>query len=113
MESYFAKLQEYLKMDTEISYEEFAGYYEDYLHFLNNNYQQLDKENLIKGRYICTILQANSWERSKRKNSFAKKYKKMAEKTKFWSEAIKYRLEKEGMTASEIEQAEKALLEVD
>ena len=111
MEEYFAKLNEYLKMDTEISYEEFAGYYEGFLKYLNQNYQELDKDSLIKGRYICTILQANSWERSKRKDAFSKKYKKIAEKTKFWSESIKYRLEKEGMTPSEIEQAERDLLE--
>jgi hypothetical protein len=41
----------------------------------------------------------------------AKRYKKMAEKSNFWTGAIKHRLLKEGMTATEIDKADQALHE--
>jgi hypothetical protein len=34
MDKYFAKIKEYLAMDTEISYEEFAGFYTDFMESL-------------------------------------------------------------------------------
>jgi len=111
MDKYFAKIKEYLAMDTEISYEEFAGFYADFMENLNKNFQDLDRDALIKGRFICSILQANSLDRSKRKTSVAKRYKKMAEKSNFWTGAIKHRLLKEGMTATEIDKADQALHE--
>jgi len=79
--------------------------------FLNRNYDQLDRDEQIKGRYICSILQANSWERSKRKDAHMKKFRKMAEKTQFWAGAIKHRVLKDGMTINELDEAEKALSE--
>ncbi len=109
MEQYFAKMQEYLKMDSEISYEEFAAYYTDFMEYLNKNYGDLDRESLLKGRFICLILEANSQERSRRKTPEAKKFKKIMEKSGFWAGAIKHRLLKEGMTAHEIDEAEAAL----
>lgn len=106
METYFGQLKEYLKMDTEIPYEEFERYYQEFINFLNDKFQDLNQEELLKGRYISSILQTNSWERSKRKNSYAKKYKKIADKTHFWSDAINHRLLKEGMTQAEIDQSD-------
>ncbi|ATW23660.1 hypothetical protein [Candidatus Formimonas warabiya] len=111
MEDFFEKIKEYLKMDSEISYEEFAAFYSGVMEHLNKNYADLDRDALIKGRFICSILQANSLERSKRKTPEAKKFKKMMEKSQFWAGAIKHRLLKEGMTVSEIEEADKALHE--
>ncbi|MGI6629445.1 MAG: hypothetical protein ACOX4H_02775 [Bacillota bacterium] len=111
MDEYFEKMQEYLKMDTEISYEEFADYYTRFMESLNKNYQDLDREALIKGRFICSILQANAVARAKRKTPVAKRFKKMGEKSGFWADAIKHRLLKEGMTAAEIEKEQQELLE--
>ncbi|MGI6712453.1 MAG: hypothetical protein ACOX4L_06985 [Bacillota bacterium] len=113
MEEYFIKLKDYLKMDTEIPYDEFAVYYQSYLDFLNKKYSDLNKDELIKGRFICSVLQANSHERSRRKDKYAKKYKKIAEKTQFWAGSMKFRLQKEeGMTDLEIEQANEKLHEL-
>ncbi|MGI6684537.1 MAG: hypothetical protein ACOX47_03405 [Bacillota bacterium] len=111
MNDFFDKIKEYLKMDTEISYEEFADFYTRFMESLNQNYPELDRDALIKGRFICSILQANSIERSKRKTPVAKRYKKMAEKSGFWAGAIKHRLLKEGMTAVEIDEADQKLHE--
>ncbi|MCR6544328.1 hypothetical protein [Dehalobacterium formicoaceticum] len=109
MEQYFEKMQEYLKMETEISYEEFAAYYADFMEYLNKNYGDMDQETLLKGRFICLILEANSQERSRRKSPEAKKFRKMMEKSNFWAGAIKHRLLNEGMTAGEIDEAQEAL----
>lgn len=111
MESFFDQLKEYLKMDTEIPYEEFADFHHKFLEYLNEAYEGLAREELIKASYIFSIIQANSFDRSRRKDSFAKKYKKIADKAKFWTEAIKFRLEKDGMTAREIDEAHAALME--
>lgn len=111
MDNYFEKIKEYLKMDTEITYDEFVAFYTDFMENLNKNFPGLDRNALIKGRFICSILQANSGERSRRKTSIAKKYKKMMEKSEFWAGAIKHRLLKDGMTVAEIDEADKALHE--
>lgn len=111
MDSYFEKIKEYLKMDTEIPYDEFAAFYADVMENLNKNFPELDQDALIKGRFVCSILQANSGERAKRKTPVAKKYKKMMEKSEFWAGAIKHRLIKDGMTSLEIDEADKALHE--
>ena len=111
METYFDQLKEYLKMDTEIPYEEFADFHHRFTEYLGEAYEGLAREDLIKARYIFSILQVNSMDRSRRKDLFAKKYKKIAEKAKFWTEAIKFRLEKDGMTAKEIDAAHDALME--
>lgn len=111
MEKYFEKMKEYLKMDTEISYEEFAEYYGEVTDSLNKSFSELDRDALLKARFICSILQANSKERSRRKTDVAKKYKKMTEKSEFWAGAIRHRLLKDGMTAVEIDEADKALHE--
>lgn len=109
MEDFFEKMQEYLQMDEEIPFDEFDHFYRQYLDFLQQRYDQLSREELIKGKYIFSIVYMNSWDRSRRKNQYAKKYKKIAEKCQFWVGAIKHRLLKDGMTAEEIENAEKAL----
>ena len=111
MDDFYAKIKEYLKMDTEISYEEFADFYTRFMGFLNKDYPDLDRDALIKGRFICSILQANSLERSKRKSPVAKRFKKMSEKSGFWAGAIRHRLLKEGMTGAEIDKADQALHE--
>ncbi|MEL7566378.1 MAG: hypothetical protein AAGU27_16055 [Dehalobacterium sp.] len=111
MNNYFEKIKEYLKMDTEISYDEFAAFYADFMGDLNKSFPELDQDALIKGRFICSILQANSADRSRRKTAYAKKYKKMMEKSEFWAGAIKHRLLKEGMTIAELDEADKALHE--
>ncbi len=113
MNDYFTKIKEYLKMDTEISYDEFASFYTGFMEYLNKSFPELDREALIKGHFVCSVLQANSWERSRRKISVAKRYKKMAEKSQFWADAIKHRLVKEGMTPREIDEAEQALDELE
>lgn len=88
MDNYFEKIKEYLKMDTEISYEEFAAFYGDFVADLNKKFPDLDQESLIKSRFVSSILQANSGERSSRKTAYAKKYKKMMEKVSFGSERL-------------------------
>ncbi|AQS58176.1 hypothetical protein [Desulforamulus ferrireducens] len=109
MEKLFEKLKEYLNMDTEISYEEFEAYYQDVISLLNAQYQELNKEETIHGRFILSIIMSNAEERAKNYKSLAKKYKKIYNKCQIWAEALTLRLLKMGMTKDEIIQAEKDL----
>ncbi|MDW7674141.1 MAG: hypothetical protein SCK28_06345 [Bacillota bacterium] len=103
MDKLLNKLKEYLQMESEISLEEFANYYQETIDYLNENFDNLEKEDSLKGRYIVTILALNAGDRSKRKDKNAKKYKKMWEKSRLWADAFDYRLKQMGMTQDEID----------
>lgn len=106
MEALFAKLCEYLQMKDEISYAEFAAYFKKVLAEWQQNYQQYDKETLLKCQSIATVVAANAIDRGKesKKDVNGKKFKKMAEKMSFWAQAIELRLEKEhGLTKDQVD----------
>ena len=105
METLLTKIQEYLKMDTEIPFGEFTEYYQQVMDFLQTNYETMDNDGLMAAKYILSIVSGNSKSRALRKGSESKKYKKMGEKASFWSEAINFRLLKEGMTQQEIDES--------
>lgn len=105
MDKLFEKLREYLHMDTEISFEEFSEYYRHVINYLNSEYDGLDQDDLIKARYICSIIQANADSRAGQSKANAKAYKKISSKCVFWMDAISFRLVKEGLTEAEIDQA--------
>lgn len=109
MEKLFEKLKEYLNMDTEIPYEEFEAYYQDVINLLSVEYQEMNKEETIHGRFILSILMSNSEDRAKNYKNLAKKYKKIYSKCHLWAEALTLRLLKMGMTKDEIIQAEQEL----
>lgn len=110
MEALFAKMQEYLKMTTEISFAEFSEYYQKVLDFLMSDFDNLDKDALLKMSGVCQITALNASGRSMRKDANSKKFGKMGAKMKFWQDAIDYKLNKEyGMTAEDIEEAVEAL----
>jgi len=109
MEELFERLRGYLKMDEEISFEEFSNYYQEVLDCFLTEYQDFDVETLIKARYIASIVNANAVSRAKRKGPNAKKYKKMAEKMNFWAGALNYRLLENGLTQQQIDAAEEEL----
>ncbi|MDA8229663.1 MAG: hypothetical protein M0T74_18580 [Desulfitobacterium hafniense] len=111
MEKLFEKLKEYLHMETEIPYEEFTEYYRGLLDELNANFNSYDQDTCIKAKYICSIVQANAESRAQRSKSNAKAYKKIAAKCGFWSDAIAFRLRKEGMTQADIDKATEAINE--
>lgn len=109
METLFTKLQEYLHMEEEISFEEFSRYYKDLLNYLNSGFSDFNQDECIKARFICTIVQGNAESRSKSSRINTKAFKKMNNKCAFWADAINYRLLKEGMTQQEIEEANQAV----
>ncbi len=109
MEKLFEQLKGYLGLDTEISFDEFSGYYKDLIQTLNKTFEEMDQDSRLKARYACSIVQANAESRIKRDKKNAKAYKKIIEKTAFWSNAINFRLLKEGMTQDEIDQATDAI----
>lgn len=105
MESFLEKMKEYLKMDSEIPFTEFVDYYNQVIGFLQTNHESLEQEDLFKAKYILSIVSSNAQARAQRKGPESKKYKKMGEKTGFWSNAINFRLQKEGLSQQEIDEA--------
>ena len=102
MESILAKMREYLKMETEIPFEEFKEYYEQVMDYLQNNYDSMTNDELFTAKFVLDIVNSNSKSRAIKKGPESKKYKKMGEKTSFWSEAIEFRLKKAGISERDI-----------
>lgn len=103
MEQLFAKMKEFLHMDTEIPFDEFSEYYQHVIQALNDTFEGMDQETCLQARYICSIVQANADSRAKRSKANAKAYKKISSKAGFWMDAINFRLLKDGMTQAEID----------
>ena len=109
MEELFAKIREYVNMDTEISTGEFLEYYKKVIDKLVKDFEQLTDDELFQAKMIASIMSANAATRSKRKNADAKKFKKIQEKSKFWADAIEYRLKKSGLSEGDITERSAAL----
>jgi hypothetical protein len=109
MDALLDKLKEYLKMDTEIAFEEFNEYYKQMMQELNDHFNEFDQDTCLKAHFICTIVQSNADSRSKHGKAKAKAFKKIAAKCAFWSDAIHFRLIKDGMTETAIEEAIEAI----
>ncbi len=110
MEELFNKMGEYTKMDTELPFEEFQGYYQAVMAFLLKDYQELSQDDLIKAKGIVSVMAANAKARALAKDQNRKKFAKMAEKSAFWDDAITRRLTKtEGMSTDELQQKIDAL----
>lgn len=105
MEKLFNQMKAYLNMDTEISFEEFSGYYNDVIGLINDKFQELSEAELNQARFILLNLSTNARNRAARRSLHAKKYKKMAEKSQFWADAIGYRLTQMGLTQKQIADA--------
>lgn len=114
MEKLFEQLKVYLNMDTEISFKEFESYYNQVHQFLQEKFDELTKEELVKAKYITSIIQSNAVSRAKRKevpSKQAKKYKKIAERCSIWAGGANYKLLQSGLTQQQIDEAEEALAE--
>jgi len=105
LEKLLEKLKEYLQMETEIPFEEFAEYYRQLISELNQTFNDLDKDARVKALYICSVVQSNADARAKGSKTTAKAFKKISAKCGFWRDAIKFHLGKDGMSPQEIEQA--------
>jgi len=109
MEGLYNKIQEYVKMDTEISAEEFLSYYKDVMDMLAADFEQLTEEGLFQAKIITSILSANAETRGKRRTAETKKFRKIHEKSKFWADAITYRLKKSGLSEDAIKERTAAM----
>ncbi|MDR0468576.1 MAG: hypothetical protein LBH09_01210 [Peptococcaceae bacterium] len=104
MEQLFEKMKEYVKMDTEISTEEFMEDYKKVIDKLVADFDQLTEEEQFKARAIVSIMSGNAANRAKRKDADTKKFRKAQEKSQFWVDAIEYRLKKSGLSEDEIKE---------
>ena len=106
MEAILAKMQEYLQMDGEIDAAEFNSYYKTVMDFLQKDFGELDQDALIKMYTVTSIMGMNAADRSTRHDGDSKKFKKIAEKSKFWNDAIAYKLHKTyGLSRDEVDRA--------
>jgi hypothetical protein len=111
MQELFDKMKEYLNMETEISFEEFDGYYKKVVAFLNDNWTQLNEEETIHMLFILDNLKSNAEDRAKRKLKEAKKYAKMAQRSEIWATALIRRLREFGLSDEEIGKRYEAIYE--
>lgn len=110
MENIVAKMKEYLAMDTEIEFKEFDEYYKSIIEKLTKEYQELKEEELLNMRYILNTVAVNAENRSARKDKYMKKFRKIGEKTRFWSDAISAKLKKDnGYTDATLEEADERI----
>ncbi|MDO4542362.1 MAG: hypothetical protein Q4C00_06005, partial [Bacillota bacterium] len=94
----------------ERDFTEFQGYYTALIDKLNKDYQNLSEEELLKIRYILNTVSINAENRSARKDKYMKKFRKMAEKARFWADAISHKLKTEmGYTQATIEEADERI----
>ena len=89
------RMNDFLKMDTELEFGEFSKYYKDVMAYLQEKYQEMTQEDMIKMSAVLQIVAANALDRSNKKDQNHKKFKKMVEKCQFWFNAIQMRCRKE------------------
>ena len=111
MDILFEKMGEYTKTEEEIPFAEFQSYYNDLMTFLQNEYQELGEEDLVKVKGMTMIVAGNAKMRALRKDENRKKFNKMGEKAAFWEDAISRRLNKEGMKSDDLNEKVGALWE--
>ncbi|MDR1070298.1 MAG: hypothetical protein LBL37_05930 [Gracilibacteraceae bacterium] len=102
MEEKLRKLREFLAMDTELPFAEFEAFYRDVTRDLQENYGEMSQSDRIRAGYICEIIGGNAESRIRKNKTYAKPFRKMAAKSRFWQEAIQSRLRKEGVGDEEI-----------
>ena len=105
MQKWFDQMKEYLKMDDEIPFKEFQEYTQGFLAYLGPELDTLVNDDLVKARFMLSIIQGNATDRGKRKSLETKKYKRIVEKTTLWVDAVTYKLAKNGMSPAEIDKA--------
>lgn len=99
----YNKMGEYTKMEEELPFPEFQNFYQCLMDYLMKNYQDMSQEDLLKAKGMTMIVAANAQLRASHKDEYRKKFSKMAEKGKFWEDAIALNLTKSGMTRDEID----------
>lgn len=103
VEALYNKIQEYLNMDEEISFEEFDSFYKQVVSELSEKHEDFDEEGIWKALYIVENIMSNADSRANSlKGAISKKYRKMAERTQLWSKNFMGRLHALGYTDEQI-----------
>jgi hypothetical protein len=113
MEEKLRRLKEFLDMETELPFPEFEAYYKSLMEQLRQDYDEMTRADRLRAGYICEIVSGNAETRAhaRANKTYAKQFRKIAAKCRFWQEAINHRLHKEGASDEDIEQETKDLLE--
>ena len=104
MEALYNKMGEYTKMEEELPFPEFQHFYQCLMDYLMKNYQDMSQEELLHAKGMTMIVASNAQLRAGRKDENRKKFAKIAEKGKFWEDAIALNLTKSGLTKDEIDE---------
>ncbi|MGY4690218.1 hypothetical protein [Salibacterium sp. K-3] len=113
MDELYRKIQEYLNMDTEISFEEFRDYYQNVIDYLDHRQVDPDESEIWKSLFVVESVMSNAENRAKsvKKTAERKKYKKMGERTKLYAQHFTMKLNQLGYSQDEIEQRFDTMLE--
>lgn len=105
MDQLYKQIHEYLKMDEEISFEEFDNYYKSVIDYLNDNGDKLDESAIWKALFISENVMSNADARAKNaKGSLSKKYKKIAQRLSLWAQNLTARLAEMGYSKEQLDE---------
>lgn len=109
MEALYNKMGEFLQMKELLPADEFFAYYRELMAFLQEKYQDLCIDELIKVKGICAVVYQNAYARARLDAGTRNKFRKIGEKCEFWANAVEKRLLSEGLTPDAQEEMEKKL----
>src|SRR5690625_1934240 len=101
IDALYEKMVGFLNMEDEIDFNEFDGYYRQTLQELEAHYEQYTQQQGLYALFIVDNLKANSESRIQRKFPETKKYKKIAQRTQIWVEALFAYVIRTGLTEQE------------
>lgn len=104
IQTHYEKIQEYLNMDEEISYDEFRDYYQNVIDELDANASGYEEEQVWKALFITESIMSNAEDREKRtkKKQESKKFGKMQERSRVYSQHFTKRLKEAGYSEEDI-----------
>ncbi|SFE31709.1 hypothetical protein [Alteribacillus iranensis] len=103
MDKLYNQVQIYLNMDEEIDFKEFQAYYQQVLKYLDEYSSDLHEDDLWKALFVVESIMSNAENRAKTaKKAEAKKYNKMATRTKLYAQNFTKRLSDLGYDEEQI-----------
>ncbi|WP_026700234.1 hypothetical protein [Salibacterium aidingense] len=113
MDAFYNQVQEYLNMEEEIGFDEFRDYYQSVIHYLDNQQQAPEEQELWKSLFVVESIMSNAENRGQttKNNTERKKYKKMQERTKLYAQHFTKMLHQLGYDQDQIEEHFNNMLE--
>ncbi|GAF14686.1 hypothetical protein JCM19046_1001 [Bacillus sp. JCM 19046] len=105
MQAQYDKIQTYLNMEEDITFNEFQTFYKEVVAELSSIHQGMDEETLWKALFVVENVISNADGRAEEtKGSESKKYSKMSQRLKLYAKNFGVRLGEAGYTEEDINQ---------